>query len=395
MRPAIERIREVWRHYAANKALPEQVLRAPVQRAWQRCDLAGASPHTMHATALPAWQMRTLFAREHDLIEASQPYMAALSRAAGGHRHAAMLGSAEAVVLDVTGDDASLHGPEAVPGPGAELGEGLAGANGIGSPLAEGGYIELVGPEHFIEGFHPSTCQGLPLTSPSGETIGVISTSLRCPEASARIREILISAAHGIEAELVRRRLEGDVQRLLARHGEKEFVEALLLEGLWEDVTQLQGSARTWLERAVHLAGSDRVEDARRLLAFTGSLIARFNRQSELWRQIVSAETGTAQFVDLRAQAERIADLLAREAAVRGVEIEVAPGPPVRVHAEPHELLRMVFRTFLRALDQVPARSTLTAQVVADDAHRLGVLRLPAVPEACAAVPQRPINNLH
>lgn len=168
---------EVWRHYVVTKSIPDDVLREPIYRAWRRCDQVGASPFVMQARELRFYQARALFKRENNLIEAARPYMQALSKSAGEERHAAMLGDRNAIVIDVLGDEESVHGAQRVPGPGALLAEQQAGSNGIGSPLAEGGYIELVGPEHFIEGFHAFTCQGLPLKGPDGEIAGVLSTT--------------------------------------------------------------------------------------------------------------------------------------------------------------------------------------------------------------------------
>lgn len=395
MPTSIETVHEVWRHYVANKSLPDAVLREPVHRAWERCDQSGASPHVMHASTLSERERGALIEQERDLIETARPYMHALSQAAGNERHAAMLGDRNAIVLDVLGDEASVHGPERVPGPGSLLSEGFAGSNGIGSPLAEGGYIELVGPEHFIEGFHPFTCQGLPLTGPSGETVGVLSTSVRRPEAGRRIREIIIGAGHGIEAELVRRRLESDLQRLISLNNERPLREAILLEGLWEDVVQLQGSARLWLERAVRHARSSHDEDAARLVGAVNSLIGRFQRQSELWRQIAGTEVSPPAYLDLRRQVEDVAALLANEAGVRGIELELEAGEPIQVYEDAKQLLRSVFRAFLDAMNSVAEGSTLRATVAADDTAGLGLLRFVEVSDAIVAARRHPRIKLH
>lgn len=385
MPPSTHSTSEVWRHYAVTGSLPESVLRAPVFRAWQRCDRAGASPFVMRAYELPPAQARSVFEQERDLIQAAAPYMRALSQAAGPERHAAMLGDSNATVLDVVGDEESVHGRQRVPGPGALLSEARAGANGIGSPLAEKGYIELVGPEHFIEGFHPFTCQGLPLYGPEGETVGVLSTSVRRVEASLRIREILICAARGIEAELMRRRLSADLQKLLESHGE-----APVLEELEQDIVQLQGAARLRLEKAVRLARSDRQSEALRLVEAATGLIERFRLQSRLWRDIASSQTGSPRFLDLGQLVGSIAALLATEAAVRGIEVEILPsGSPVHVFADPWSLRRALFRIFLRAFDTTAPGKTLRVEVAMDERYDLGVVRIPSAPEAFVAVPRQ------
>jgi len=85
-----------------------------------------------------------------------------------------------------------------------------------GHPLAEDGYVEIVGPEHFIAGFQQVTCQGIPLRDGAGQVVGALSTSVRRHEVSRRLHDMLLCAAHGIEAELLRASLEVRLADLLA-----------------------------------------------------------------------------------------------------------------------------------------------------------------------------------
>lgn len=384
MQPNADRTRDAWRHYVVTKTLPERVLREPIYQAWRRCDLAGASPLVMNAQELPPLRAKALLQERGDLIEASRPYLHALSQAAGSERHAAMLGDDKAIVLDVVGDEESVHGRQRVPGPGALLAESHAGANGIGSPLAEGRYIELVGPEHFIEGFHTFTCQGVPINGPDGKTTGVLSTSVRRVEVSERMREILYCAARGIEAELMRRRLMADVEQLLLTSGK----DAKLLEGLEQDVIQLQGAARLRLEKAVRLAASDRQDDAARLLAAATALMQRFQHQSQLWREIASSEVGAHLYVDLSAELEDVALLLATESSVRGLDVQILDtARQVMVYVDACDLRRLIFRAFQQAFQDYSPRSTLRVETAVDEAAGIALVRFGRLSGAAVAVP--------
>src|SRR5512134_2752194 len=171
--------REAWRKYVSTGALNPGALRPAVFRAWERCHDFGTSPRQPQAESLSSDATQRLLDSRAGILAAARPYMAALSRAAGSDRHAAMLGDRSGVVLDIVGDEQTVHGPEPFPGPGALLAEEVSGANGIGTPLAGAEYVELVGPEHFIGGFHVVTCQGGPVRAPEGAVTGVISTSVR------------------------------------------------------------------------------------------------------------------------------------------------------------------------------------------------------------------------
>lgn len=376
---------EVWRHYVTTKSIPHDVLREPIYRAWRRCDQVGASPFVMQARELRAYHARALFQRESNLIEAARPYMQALSNAAGDERHAAMLGDRDAIVIDVLGDNESVHGAQRVPGPGALLSEQQAGSNGIGSPLAEGGYIELVGPEHFIEGFHPFTCQGLPLKGPNGETAGVLSTSVRRVEASHRIREILYCAARGIESELIRRQLATELRNLLA-----EATDASLLDRLQQDIVQMQGAARLRLERAIRLARATRPTEVSQQVEAANDLITRFQRQSQLWREIASPNAEAPAFHDLERHVREMSALLATEAAMHGLDIEIRCATPVQVHADRFDLQRTLFRAFLRSFESSSPKATLPVEVVVDERLMMGVVRFPTTPDVVVTVSRHP-----
>lgn len=335
------------RDYVARGRLSAGALRPPVFHAWERSHLLGADPLRLQADHLGERDAERLFERHRGLMEASRPYLAALSRAAGEEKHAAMLGDADGYLLDVVGDEESVHGPMRVPGPGALLSEAVAGANGIGSPLAEGGYIELVGPEHFIEGFHPFTCQGTPIRDPDAKVAATISTSVRRPETSRRVREILLCAAHGIEAELLRGRLEEDVRRVLASAG----MDGELVEKLRQDVIQSQAAARLELETAARGLSRHRPEDALRLLQLAERSMDAFRRQSAIWHDLTSMEPGRRRRVALDQVVRDLAMLLSTEAAMGRIEIVLEELPALPVEADPRELLRRAFRCFVEAFD--------------------------------------------
>jgi transcriptional regulator of acetoin/glycerol metabolism len=342
---SVESTREAWRRYVSTGALGHTALRAPVLRAWQRCHALGASPKQARAEALSPDATQRLLDSRATLVGAARPYMAALSRAAGGDRHAAMLGDASGIVLDIVGDEETVHGPEPFPGPGALLAEEVSGANGIGTPLAGQEYVELVGPEHFIGGFHIFTCQGVPFRGPDGSVVGVISTSVRRVEASARLREILVCAARGIEAELLRAQLEDDVRKVLATASDSALVR------LRDDILQSFASARVRIDAASRRAPTHALEATLGIIAEAQGAIDRFGRQAALWRDLASAEVGVARAIAVDGLARDLVELLATEARTRGIELRAGPLDAVVVRADPRSLSRELFTAMLDAFD--------------------------------------------
>lgn len=349
------------RRYVASGALVKELLREPVFRAWVRCHELKASAQRMEAVQLDLRALEHLLTREQRLLAAARPYMRALSHAAAGERHAAMLGDARGVVIDVVGDPMSILGPERVPGPGSLLSEGLCGANGIGTPLAEGGYASLVGPEHFIAGFHPFTCQGVPIRDPDGAIAGVISVSVRRVEAAERLRELLVCAAHGIGAELIRGRLDDDVRLLVASGGREDEP---LLEQLRQDIVQSQATARLEVSIAARDLAKDRLEYAMRLLSLAQKSIAEFSRRSALWRGLASEACAAPEVVDVAGMLRDLGALLRTEAATGRVTLEVDAAEPLHVEADRLALARNLFRGFLRAFDGARGGGTVRVALV-------------------------------
>ena len=344
--PDDAKTRAAWDRFVAGGGLARDQLREHVYRAWQRCVAQGVNPRAMTPSALSPVERDDLLSRERDLLDAARPYMRALSRAAGEDPHAAMLGDRDGVVLDVVGPDGHAAVP-GLPGPGTLLSEACAGANGIGTPLAEGAYVDLVGPEHFIEGFHAYTCQGLPLRAGDGATVGVLGLAVLRIQTAQRIREVLICAANGIAAELVARRLRREASELCASGA----ASGPLLERLRQDIVQLQATARLKLEKAARLAPEQGPEEVTALLLASNQLAAEFARSSVRWRELASDEPGSLLPVDLSARVGELRGLLATELAIRGIELALDAGEPILVIADPSELGRAVLRALLQALE--------------------------------------------
>lgn len=339
-----------WQLYRGRGQISKKLLRSHVYRAWERSHIQRASPLHMKAEQLSASTTERLLAEKFNLIQAARPYIQALSSAAGPEKHAAMLGDERAIVLDVVADEATLHGPNGFPGPGSILQEALSGANGIGTPLVENAYAELVGAEHFIQGFHAYTCQGIPIVGPGQQVVGVLSTSVRRPEASQRLREIMIVAAQGIGAELFVRQWESTLQQMV-QHA--PFSEAVL-EKLRQDLVQLYSAGRMHVElAAAHLSRmthEQRPDAGLRLLDAAARALERFREQSLLCLRLASQGADPCDWFQVRTVLNPIAELLSTEARICKVTVLTSGPQDAWIYADRRRLERSVLRLFLEGL---------------------------------------------
>ena len=367
-RPDLGRTFEAWYHLARAGEVHGQSLRGHVRRAWLRASKNGCRPHSMRLRRLSDEDTLVLLDHENALIEAARPYVAALSRAAGDAQHAVVLSDCHGRVLDVVGDEDSVRARHRVPGPGDLLSEAVAGANGIGTPLAEGNYVELVGPEHFIAEFHSYTSQGAPLRV-EGEVVGVLGMWVKRLESTARVHDILVCAARGIEVELLARHLSASVQRLQPAGDDDRPLEALR-----QDIVQLQAAARLRLEVAAQLHGEG--ADTLELLMAAERLIQTFHERATLWRDLVDDESGVPCAVLLHEHLGRFVDLLGTEAETRGVEMEPGPVMPVIANVDSRALSRALLRLFLRALGAAGQGGRVRVTLAHDAGRAAGIVRL-------------------
>ncbi|PTL81682.1 phytochrome sensor protein [Vitiosangium sp. GDMCC 1.1324] len=340
-----ESTRQVWARYVSTGIINGSLLREPVLRAWARAHELGVNPKAAKPERLSERDTERLLAQQQALITAAWPYMDVLFRAAGLERHAVMLSDAHAVVLSILGDEAIVHGREQAPGPGSLMSEEVCGPNGLGTALATSGYFEVVGPEHFIGVFHPFTCQGIPIWDAKGKVAGSLSAVVRRPEASSRLRDMLLCAAHGIEAELLLLQLKSDIREVMAAPGDEQALRVLR-----EEVDRLRESSREGLRVAARQATVSRFEYALRLLRLAEETVHDIRHRALVWRSLASLEEGLHRPVALTELVRALLGLLREEALHQRVELVLGEQEPVHVEADVLRLSRQLLHAALRAL---------------------------------------------
>lgn len=360
--PDVAQVGEAWREYVGGGRLAAGVVRPYVLKAWERSRASGCDARMARAQQLSEPETAALMEQRRELLEVAGPFLTALSRAAGADRHAAMLGDADGRLLRVVGDELTLA-DEGFPRAGSLLAESHAGANGVGTALAERGYVELVGPEHYIQGFHCFTCQGVPLEGPGG-LAGVLSMSVRRLETADRVRDILFCASEAAECEMLGR-------WLAAAAGAGEPV----MERLRQDMVQRLALARLRLEVAARQIAAG--ADASTTIGTALELSRKFARQAGVWRSLALGDGGGGEqeVVDLGELVEDFFELLRTEARVAGVALEWGRVEKVKISCVRGLLARRVLGCFLSALQGAEPLAVLEASVLAGPGAQLRISR--------------------
>jgi transcriptional regulator of acetoin/glycerol metabolism len=350
--PGAGDVREAWADFIRHGAVGARRVRPTILRAWQRSAEAGCDPYQARADVLTADETIELLRREHRLVAIATPFLGALSRAAGPERHAAMLGDRQGRVLKIIGDRQTVA-DENFPRAGSLLSETVAGANGIGTALAESAYVELVGAEHYIEGFHVFTCQGVPLMGVRGEPVGVLSMSVRRQETAAKVRDILFCASEAAECELLSERLS-ETLGLMAPLEQ-------ILECLRQDVIQGIAVARLKFELAAReiAAGTD----ASATLRAAQRLIDKFRREATVWRNLVGQGTSAVEPIALADLVEDFIALLATEARVAQVDLVWKQADRLVVLDDVQALSQRLLRIFIDALQAAAPGTAIEIRV--------------------------------
>jgi hypothetical protein len=262
-----------------------------------------------------------------------------------------MLADSDGRLLRLVGDPETMA-DENFPRPGSLLDEAHAGANGVGTSLAENGYVELVGPEHFIEGFQAFTCQGVPVTGPHG-TVGVLSMSVRALATADRVRDILFCATEAVECDLLARWLLSTTAAEMER----------TLEHLRQDMVQRLTTARLRMELAARRIAAG--ADVTRLVQASRALSGQFARQADTWRVLALERSGPPQPepLELADIVQNLLDLLATEARVLGLQFEWAAAERVSVMDDRQVLTRRLLGALLSALQAATSGSTVVVEV--------------------------------
>lgn len=345
---------EAGRVYKSIGALPEKMLRSTIYRAWERSHLQGANPRALQVEKLSSLETERLVQQHSHLLNAVRPYFQILSQAAGREPHAVMLSDRQAVLLGLAGDEQTIN-TESFPQPGSLLSESVAGANGIGTPLAEKNYVEIVAAEHFIDGFQPFTCQGIPLRNEKQEIVGVLSISSQRQDAGQRLKEILLSASRAIEAEFLIANLEKDIHRVLVSQPD----DYQSLEKLRQDIIQAHHGARLKLDVGSRMVAVNRLDYAKQLLQQAEKSIRIFQYQAAIWRNLASSDVGCVKAISLTDTIQDLVELLSTETAIRQVEVITNWQQPISVITESATLLRCLLRCFLQSLEMAGKGGTL------------------------------------
>jgi PAS domain S-box-containing protein len=198
--------------YLEGNPAPEGV-RPVVQASWERCRAYGVDPHHMRPQAPDPARLQTARGREQLLLESAGPFLQLAHEALANQPHLLALSDRHGLILRIlTGPGLPEEEFEASNLlEGASWHERDTGCNGVGTCLATGESVILIGPEHFQESYVGWTCIGVPIQS-GGEIVGALDLSVPNDHAHVHTWGWVLSLAKGIQASLARETSGGQIR---------------------------------------------------------------------------------------------------------------------------------------------------------------------------------------
>jgi signal transduction histidine kinase len=172
------RLRAMREEFLTTRSLPPHPPRPLILASWRRCLAMQVNPSLHYAPLAISHEVQLRHLREASqlLIRAARPVMSYLSDFLADSGYAIVLSDANGRLLEIIGDTRVRRRLERIDFvPGGDWSEAAAGTNAPGTALADGHVVQLLGAEHYCEGWQDLTCTAAPIRHPlSGEIMGVL-----------------------------------------------------------------------------------------------------------------------------------------------------------------------------------------------------------------------------
>lgn len=192
---------QAWKQFIAGEA-PGSAVSGAILESWQRCRAFNVDVARASLRRISYAELRGRLDQHAALVAAARPHLRAVLSAVEHLRPVViMLTDPEGVILESVG-----NAPEVMSAfglvPGYDWSERAMGTNGIGTALAFGAPVAVVGGEHYVQSWHNNTCVGAPIRSADGRILGAVDISTTARDGDPA-RLLLVSfLAHLIAREL-------------------------------------------------------------------------------------------------------------------------------------------------------------------------------------------------
>jgi signal transduction histidine kinase len=182
---------------------PPPQVRPVVAQSWQRSKRYGVDPEHLRPQVPDPGRLAAARAEARPLLMAAEPALQALHETLADEPHILAVSDPQGTILLLVSSRIDLELAESANlFEGASWHEADIGCNGIGSCLAAGEPVILIGPEHFQQAYIGWTCIGVPLRGQDGNIVGAIDLSVPNEHVNVHTWGLTLTLAGAIQARL-------------------------------------------------------------------------------------------------------------------------------------------------------------------------------------------------
>jgi transcriptional regulator of acetoin/glycerol metabolism len=202
MEGKIKNLKENWESYILHNKLSEDT-RSLVKEAWDRCLACGVDYNGGYGDIIPEEELNEILKRKANLINIADPVMENIFNIIKETSFSLVLTDENGVLIHVK-ENESIHKKHNSLRfiRGTRWDEISVGANAIGTALAAGKDIHMLGAEHFCKSHHPWTCSAALIRNSLGEIIGCLDISGSVEDDHIHTFGIVTYAAKIIEKQM-------------------------------------------------------------------------------------------------------------------------------------------------------------------------------------------------
>ena len=211
--PSPEAVALARRTFAERGELSSLRLTPEIERSWHRCRTLGLSceRHPSHEEGLVD-PSRLTVSREQleEWLRYARPVFEGIFGDLQAGRSILVLADSEGVIVETAGDPRFLARAQRVHlARGAIWNEGVRGTNAVGTAIAEGAPVEVLGPEHYLSCNEFLACTAAPLFDGTGRLVAVLDVSCDWHDHHPHTRALVSTAVRLIENHAIVARHRG------------------------------------------------------------------------------------------------------------------------------------------------------------------------------------------
>ncbi|MEW6695829.1 MAG: ATP-binding protein [Bacillota bacterium] len=204
-----------WKKFMGGQTIDADEIFNETYNGWQRCIAYSIDPFKLKLKHLSDEELQYRKTKISEILNLLEPHVRTIKSTLSTHTDIffVCVADPEGYLMEVYSDKASAASLCNLPFyPGVCFAEEYLGNNGIGSALAIGKPLAVIGAEHYIELFHKWTCVGSPIFGNDGTILAIINVSVPCGSESPYTFSLMAAAAKAVEAALIKSQMEKQLQ---------------------------------------------------------------------------------------------------------------------------------------------------------------------------------------